>query len=169
MTDTPGVSRTWPADWERRYRGDDCPMCAQGRPDENEFGIRVYRSDTSDGYLQKTDVGQRGYSLVIWRGRHVADVTQLADSEVGSYWDDVMRVARAVELHYTPAKLNLMTLGNELPHLHTHVVPRYLDDSEPGRPPRFMRADGERNALPIEQVRRDAEKLRQLMEGRIGE
>ena len=169
MTDTPGVSRTWPADWERRYRGDDCPMCTQGRPDENEFGIRVYRSDTSDGYLQKADVGQRGYCVVIWRGRHVADVTQLADSEVGSYWDDVMRVARAVELHYTPAKLNLMTLGNELPHLHTHVVPRYLDDSEPGRPPRFMRADGERKALPIEQVRRDAEKLRQLMEGRIAE
>ena len=169
MTDTPGVSRTWPADWERRYRGDGCPMCTQGRPDENEFGIRVYRSDTSDGYLQKADVGQRGYCLVIWRGRHVADVTQLGDSEVGSYWDDVIRVARAVELHYTPAKLNLMTLGNELPHLHTHVVPRYLDDSEPGRPPRFMRADGERMALPIEQVRRDAEKLRGLMEGRIAE
>ena len=40
-------------------------MCAQGRPDEDEFGIRVYRSDTSDGYLQKADVGQRGYCLVI--------------------------------------------------------------------------------------------------------
>jgi diadenosine tetraphosphate (Ap4A) HIT family hydrolase len=123
-------------------------MCAQGRPDEDEFGIRVYRSDTSDGYLQKADVGQRGYCLVIWRGRHVADVTQLSDTEAGRYWDDVVRVARAVELHYTPAKLNLMTLGNELPHLHTHVVPRYVDDSEPGTPPRFMRASIERKTRP---------------------
>lgn len=169
MTDTPGVSRTWPADWERRYRGDGCPMCTQGRLDEDEFGIRVYRSDTSDGYLQKADVGQRGYCVVIWRGRHVADVTQLSDSEVGGYWDDVIRVARAVELHYTPAKLNLMTLGNELPHLHTHVVPRYLDDSEPGQPPRFMRARIEPKTLPTEDVRRDASKLRELMEGRIAE
>ena len=169
MTDTRRVSRTWPDDWERRYRGDDCLMCAQGRPEENEFGIRVYRSDTSDGYLQKADVGQRGYCLVIWRGRHVADVTQLSDSEAGSYWDDVMRVSRAVERHYAPAKLNLMTLGNEVPHLHTHVVPRYVDDSEPGQPPRFMRAKIERRALPNDEVRRDAVKLRELIDGRIAE
>src|SRR5439155_1778228 len=81
LDDTRAVARTWPADWEQRKRGDGCVMCAQGRPDENEFGIRVYRSDTSDAYLQKADVGQRGYSIVIWRGRHVADVTQLSDSE----------------------------------------------------------------------------------------
>lgn len=163
------MTRTWPDDWERRYRGESCWMCAQGRPEENEFGIRVYRSDTSDGYLQKQDVGQRGYCLVIWRGRHVADVTQLSDAEAGRYWEDVMRVARAVELHYTPAKLNLMTLGNELPHLHTHIVPRYVDDSEPGKPPRFMRQTIERTLLPQDDVARDAIKLRELMEGRIAE
>ncbi len=163
------MPRTWPEDWERRYRGDGCLMCSQGRPEENEYGIRVYRSDTSDGYLQKADVGQRGYCLVIWRGRHVADVTQLSDSEAGAYWDDVMRVSRAVELHYTPAKLNLMTLGNELPHLHTHVVPRYVTDSQPGTPPSFMRKNAEHAPLPIEDVRSDALKLRELMEGRIAE
>src|SRR5204863_8510822 len=116
LDDTRAVSRTWPDDWERRYRGEGCVMCAQGRPEENEFGIRVYRSDTADAYLQKADVGQRGYSIVIWRGRHVADVTQLSDSEAGKYWEDVTRVARAVELHFTPAKLHLETLGNEVPH-----------------------------------------------------
>jgi diadenosine tetraphosphate (Ap4A) HIT family hydrolase len=162
------VPRTWPSDWEQRYRGDGCVMCAQGRPDENEYGILVYRSDTSDAYLQKADVGQRGYCLVIWRGRHVAEVTQLSNTEAGAYWEDVMRVARAVELHYTPAKLNLMTLGNEVPHLHTHVVPRYVDDREPGRPP-SMRIGEPRPPLPIEEVRRDAAKLRELMEGQIAE
>ena len=30
--------------------------------------------------------------------------------------------------------MNLMTLGNWVPHLHTHVVPRYLDDPAPGGP-----------------------------------
>ena len=149
-------------------RGDGCAMCAQGRPEEDDFGIRVYRSDTADAYLQKADVGQRGYCIVVWRGPHVAEVTQLSNSEAGRYWDDVMRVARAVEAHYTPAKLNLMTLGNEVPHLHTHVVPRYVDDREPGRPP-SMRIGEARPPLPIEDVRRDAAKLRELLEGHVAE
>jgi len=169
MTDTRGVHRTWPDDWERRRRGENCPMCAQGRPEETEFGIRVYRSDTSDAYLQKADVGQRGYCIVIWRGRHVAEPTQLSNTEAGLYWDDVLRVARGVELHYVPAKLNLMMLGNSLPHLHTHIVPRYVDDRDPGHPPRFMNPGEQTPMLPIEDVRRDAAKLRELMEGQIAE
>jgi diadenosine tetraphosphate (Ap4A) HIT family hydrolase len=169
MTDTRRVPRTWPDDWEQRMRGAGCAMCAQGRPDENEFGIRVYRSDTSDAYLQKVDVGQHGYTIVIWRGRHVAEPTELSDSEAGEYWADVLRVARAIEVHYTPAKLNLMMLGNSLPHLHTHVVPRYLDDRDPGRPPRFMNADERIPPLPDAELRRDAAKLRELMEGQVAE
>jgi diadenosine tetraphosphate (Ap4A) HIT family hydrolase len=169
MTDTPGVQRSWPDDWEQRMRGAGCAMCAQGRPDENEFGIRVYRSDTADAYLQKADVGQRGYCIVIWRGRHVAEPTELSDTEAGEYWADVLRVARAIEVHYTPAKLNLMMLGNSLPHLHTHVVPRYLDDRDPGHPPRFMNAGERTPPLPEADLRRDAAKLRALVEGQVAE
>jgi diadenosine tetraphosphate (Ap4A) HIT family hydrolase len=29
----------------------------------------------------------------------------------------------------TPAKINIASLGTALPHLHWHIVPRYLDDS----------------------------------------
>jgi diadenosine tetraphosphate (Ap4A) HIT family hydrolase len=29
-------------------------------------------------------------------------------------------------------------LGNAVPHLHAHVVPRYRDDPDGGEPPRFM-------------------------------
>ena len=31
-------------------------------------------------------------------------------------------------------KMNYETLGNSLPHLHTHLVPRYTDDPRPGQP-----------------------------------
>jgi len=150
-------------------RGDGCAMCAQGRPEEDEFGILVYRSDTADGYLQKADVGQRGYCIVVWRGRHVAEPTELSDTEAGQYWDDVLRVARAVQLHYAPAKLNLMMLGNSLPHLHTHIVPRYVDDRDPGHPPRFMDPGEQTPPLPVDAVRRDAAKLRELVEGQVAE
>jgi diadenosine tetraphosphate (Ap4A) HIT family hydrolase len=31
-------------------------------------------------------------------------------------------------------KLNFLTLGNSVPHLHTHVLPRYRNDPAPGGP-----------------------------------
>ena len=150
-------------------RGAGCAMCAQGRPEENEFGIRIYSSDTADAYLQKADVGQRGYTIVVWRGRHVAEPTELDATEAGEYWNDVLRVGRALEVHYSPAKLNFMLLGNSLPHLHTHVVPRYLDDRDPGHPPRFMNAGGSTPPLATDDLRRDVAKLRELLEGQVAE
>jgi diadenosine tetraphosphate (Ap4A) HIT family hydrolase len=32
------------------------------------------------------------------------------------------------EEHLRPVKLNCDVLGNSLPHLHTHVIPRYAED-----------------------------------------
>ena len=40
----------------------------------------------------------------------------------------------AVRARFDPVKLNYLTLGNIVPHLHTHVVPRYRDDPAPGGP-----------------------------------
>ena len=33
-----------------------------------------------------------------------------------------------------PIVVNYQLLGNLVPHLHVHVVPRYLDDSAPQQP-----------------------------------
>ena len=35
---------------------------------------------------------------------------------------------------YRPAKMNWFSLGNGVPHLHVHLVPRPLDDPRPGQP-----------------------------------
>ena len=42
--------------------------------------------------------------------------------------------AKAIEGAYQPCQLNYMTFGNAVPHVHTHIVPRYPDDPAPGRP-----------------------------------
>lgn len=156
--------REWPTDWEERKRGAGCPMCADGRPEDNGFGVRILMGRCSDAYLQRADVGQPGYTIVIWRGRHVADPTELSADEARDYFADVLRVARAVEAHYRPIKLNLEMLGNSLPHLHTHVVPRYADDGSPGQPPLFMRRGAvDHGRLDEATVMRDAAELRRLL------
>ena len=150
----------WPAEFYALRRGDGCPMCAEGRPDETPWGVRIFAGEVSDAYLQRPDV-QRGYTIVIWRGRHVAEPTGLSDDEAAAYWLEVLRVGRAIEAHLRPVKLNYDLLGNSLPHLHTHVVPRYADDPRPGWP--FPFPDDE--APPIDEAlyASDAGALRSLL------
>jgi len=93
----------------------------------------------------------------------VAEPTELDPAEACAYWLEVLRVGRALEQHLEPVKLNYDVLGNSLPHLHTHVVPRYADDPRPGWPFPFPEED------PPPQLedglRQDADALRALLDG----
>ncbi len=132
-------------------------MCAQGRPDETEYGARFFAGEVSDAYLQRRNI-QRGYSVIIWRGRHVAEPTDLSEDEAAQYWREVLEAGRRIEQRLQPVKLNYNILGNELPHLHTHVVPRYADDPKPGWP--FPFPDDDPGRLDDDAFRRDLEALR---------
>jgi hypothetical protein len=66
------VSTGWPEDWKALVDGQSCSMCANGGTDDNGFGVRIQAATYSDAYLQRADM-QRGYTIVIWRGRHVVD------------------------------------------------------------------------------------------------
>jgi len=134
-------------------------MCAEGRPDETPWGDRIFAGEVSDAYLQRADV-QRGYTVVIWRGRHVAEPTELSDEEASRFWREVLRVGRALEAHLGPVKMNYELLGNSLPHLHAHVVPRYADDPRPGWP--FPFPEEKRPAIPEDELLRDVDALRGL-------
>ncbi len=159
--------RTWPADWEARRAGQGCPKCTEGPGGENGLGdLRILSSAVCDAYLRRVDIVP-GYSVAIWRGRHVADVTELTDAEAAEFDRAVRAVCRAVEGHYRPAKLNLLALGNAVPHLHVHIVPRYVTDDHPGKPPRFMMVDpppGEQPLIPVEEYLADVAALRRLVE-----
>jgi diadenosine tetraphosphate (Ap4A) HIT family hydrolase len=72
--------------------------------------------------------------MAIWRGRHVADPAQLTDDELAAYWRDVAAASRALFGVFQPAQVNYLTYGNRVPHLHTYILLRYLDDPSPGMP-----------------------------------
>jgi hypothetical protein len=67
-----GSRGEWPQDWDDLVRGIGCPMCEGDRPESDEYGVRIRKAECTDAYLQRADI-QRGYTLVIWRGRHVTD------------------------------------------------------------------------------------------------
>jgi diadenosine tetraphosphate (Ap4A) HIT family hydrolase len=123
----------WPGNWADLIKGVGCEMCQSDRPESDQYGVRVLEGRYSDAYLQRADV-QRGYTVVIWRGRHITEPTELDAAEAAGYWAEVLAVARAMISVYRPLKMNYETLGNSLPHLHTHLVPRYTKDPRPGHP-----------------------------------
>jgi diadenosine tetraphosphate (Ap4A) HIT family hydrolase/ribosomal protein S18 acetylase RimI-like enzyme len=122
----------WPDDWSARLAGDDCPMCASLGQDHPSSRL-VATGRVSDVRLER-NTRFPGYCIVIWNGRHVAEPSDLDPASVGRYWSEVMAVGRSVRETFRPVKVNYLTLGNTVPHLHTHVVPRTVDDPAAGGP-----------------------------------
>jgi len=126
--------RTWADDWEQRRAGVACLMCAEGRPDvDGERNRRFYTGDVADAYLHRASVAP-GYSTVRFRGRHVADISEMTDDERTRFFRELEVVARALNEVFDPCHLNYELLGNFVPHVHAHIVPRYLDDARPHAP-----------------------------------
>jgi diadenosine tetraphosphate (Ap4A) HIT family hydrolase len=150
----------WPEQFYAWRAGEGCPSCAEGRPDATPWGVRFFAGAVSDAYLVRADI-QRGLSMVVWRGRHVAEPTQLTDDEAAAYGREVLRVGRALEAVLQPVKLNYDLLGNSVPHLHTHIVPRYGDDPRPGWP--FPFPDPDPGPMPEPRLLADVEALRRAL------
>jgi diadenosine tetraphosphate (Ap4A) HIT family hydrolase len=157
------MSMQWPSNWEQLIRGVGCEMCESDRPESDEYGVRILATKNTDAVLQRAIV-QPGYTLVIWRGRHITEPTELTSDEASDYWLDVLRVARALMEYYKPIKMNYETLGNSLPHLHTHLVPRYTEnDPAPGRPFPLLPLDGSEPMADDERLWSEARALRRLI------
>lgn len=83
------MPRTWPADWDARRGGHDCPKCAEGRPSADRWGVRFFAGRWADAYLERQPP-QPGTAVVIFRGsRHVDDPCDFTDDELAGYWTDV--------------------------------------------------------------------------------
>ena len=147
----------WPAEFYALRRGEGCPMCAEGRPDETPWGDRIFAGEVSDAYLVRADI-QRGLSIVVFRGRHVVEPTELSADEATRFFAELLHAGRAIERVFEPVKMNYDILGNSVPHLHVHVIPRYADDPRPEWP--FPFPAEEPPAFPDVELRADAARLR---------
>ncbi|MBO0838833.1 MAG: HIT domain-containing protein [Actinobacteria bacterium] len=103
--------------------------------------MRYLTGEVSDAYLMRSGP-LPGYSIVPFRTRHVADPTELTRDELATWWDDIRTAVRAINDVYVPCHINYQILGNSVPHIHAHLIPRYLDDPAPMRRLRDQHWDG---------------------------
>ncbi|HET7549199.1 MAG TPA: HIT family protein [Usitatibacter sp.] len=99
----------------------DCEFC------ERSGGAILWQNDLCR-VVQVDEPGYPGYCRVIL-ARHVRETTDLDPSQRMRLAAVVFAVEDAVRETMRPDKMNVASLGNVVPHLHWHVVPRFRDDA----------------------------------------
>lgn len=90
-------------------------------------GGRVLWEDEFCRVVLVADPDYPGFCRVILN-RHVREMTDLPPAERALLMDTVFAVEQALRAALAPDKVNLASLGNLTPHLHWHVIPRYIHD-----------------------------------------
>jgi diadenosine tetraphosphate (Ap4A) HIT family hydrolase len=103
------------------------------RPRSNEFWDLVAPLSVSSLYLANNQT-YRGQCLLIFDVRHAARPDQLTSSEWAALCADLYAAQNAIVAVTRPDHVNIESLGNVVPHLHWHIIPRYVDDPRWGMP-----------------------------------
>jgi diadenosine tetraphosphate (Ap4A) HIT family hydrolase len=84
-------------------------------------------------YLSKNQT-YRGHCQLIFDRRHVTCVAELSVDEWRGMSGDLFKAQAAITRTVRPDHINIESLGNIVPHLHWHIVPRYRNDPRWGSP-----------------------------------
>jgi diadenosine tetraphosphate (Ap4A) HIT family hydrolase len=98
-----------------------CPLCA-----ENNTAV-VFRDQLLRVVLID-DPDLPGFVRVIVNA-HVKEMTDLDPAARIRVMQVVFAVEQVQRELFSPVKINLASLGNAVPHVHWHVVPRFADDA----------------------------------------
>jgi len=118
--------------WASLVNGENCPLCLENRAAEpvNEHGYTVAHLGFSRLRLALNQF-VAGYCVLICN-KHIQEPHHLPHEEQRLFFNDLMHAARAIERVFNPIKMNFQILGNLVPHLHVHILPRYHGDPSPG-------------------------------------
>ncbi|GBC74230.1 Purine nucleoside phosphoramidase [archaeon HR05] len=134
--------------------GDECIFCliVEGKRD----AAVVYEDDAMMVFMDKYPISN-GHILVIPK-RHHTTILDMESRDVGMLFALVHRVAKAVvsalnAQGFSIAQNNGKVAHQVVPHVHVHIVPRFIDE-ERGRWP-------SRRTATMDELRSIAERIRQ--------
>ncbi len=98
-----------------------CPLCD---PEQEQ----VLWRDARCRVILTPQPAYPAFCRVVWRD-HVAEMSELSPADRAHLMSIVWAVEDALRALLQPDKINLASLGNMVPHLHWHVIPRFRDDA----------------------------------------
>ena len=135
----------------------NCELCDQNG------GELLWRDERSRVVLVD-DPDYAGFCRVIWQS-HVREMTALSIDDRAHFMSVVFAVEETLRELMKPDKMNLASLGNMTPHLHWHVIPRFVDDKHFPAP---IWGPAARDSSPRIETQGQLEKLRTSLLAHLG-
>jgi len=98
----------------------ECPLCIAPRED-------IIWQDAHCRVIASNNPSYPAYYRVVWN-EHVAEMSDLDTRARRHFMDVVFAVEASLRDLMNPDKINLASFGNKVPHLHWHVIARFVDD-----------------------------------------
>lgn len=116
-----------------------CPLCeSASRAAAGSLDSLVVSLDEAHVLLGENQ-GCRGWCVLVLK-EHVEHLDAMPAERQARIFAEVARVARAIRKVFPgsgagggPPRINYECLGNLVPHVHWHVIPRHGDDPTPAR------------------------------------
>lgn len=102
-------------------------------PKTNQTAIWIAQLSISTLSLYR-DQRFKGYCLLNFDPRDATNLDELSDAEYQAFMLDLRKASKAIRAAVNPDHMNYELLGNVVPHLHWHIIPRYRTDPRWGYP-----------------------------------
>lgn len=93
----------------------------------NSGGTVLFNCDLYRIILVDEETDYPGFVRIVLN-KHVKEITDLNEHDAVSLFRVVFASERIVRDVYLPDKVNIASLGNVTPHIHWHIIPRFLAD-----------------------------------------
>jgi diadenosine tetraphosphate (Ap4A) HIT family hydrolase len=122
-----------------------CDACSGAWPSSDGF---IADLGLAKAYLYD-DQFFAGWTVVVFK-RHATELFHLAPTERIQLMEEVSRIAKVLADAFEARKMNYGLLGNQIPHIHWHLIPRLSNDPAPSEP--VWRVSHDRVTLPMDQI-----------------
>lgn len=106
--------------------GPFCKACSGEWPRSDHF---IADCGQTRAYLHE-DQFFPGWTILVLK-RHATELFHLSIEERAGMIEEVARMAEILACEYGAVKVNYELLGNQMPHIHWHLIPRMKSDPAP--------------------------------------
>ena len=136
-----------------------CLYCERNQV-QKDLMIEICDLEVSTVFLFKEQT-YKGRCVVAYK-KHDVELYELDDKELLAFMKDVNKVASAMKKLFNAEKINYGAYSDKLPHLHIHLVPKYIAGTDFGgvfvmNPQQVYLSDSEYEAM-INDIKKELKK-----------